>query len=235
MKELFWKKKGSPTKLFVTVRKSIFDKIVIHHPMQFFWSRNFLKKRVLLGVLSVLWDKKVSRKSRDIPLPAIKNSDKSKFLKNEGFPYKVLRYCEKINFRQNRDTLSYAIFIILKFSETKRSPYKIFWYCETKSFRDKIVIPLFCIKTFDTTNFLKHRIVPLRNFPALWDKKISTVNNDNPLLSFKTSDTRVFLEDRESPYWNFRYWEKNNFRQNRDTSSYASFLIQKFSETKGSS
>ena len=92
------------------------------------------------------------------------------------------------------------------------------------------MIPLFCIKTFVTRKFLNHRIVPVRSFPALWDKKISTVNIDNPLLSFKISDTRILLEDRDSPFWNFWYCEKNNFRQKRDTSSYASFLIQKFSE-----
>ena len=86
------------------------------------------------------------------------------------------------------------------------------------------MIPLFCIKTFDTRKFHKHRVVPLRNFPALWDKKFSTVNNDNPLLSFKISDTRNFLKGRESPYKNFRYCEKNNFRQNRDTPSYAIFF-----------
>ena len=103
-KRNFWKKKGSPTKVFGTVRKSIFDEIVIHHLMHFFYSRKFLKKRVLLGALPVLWDKKVSRESRDIPLLAIKISDKRKFLKDEGFPYKILRYCERINFRQSRDT-----------------------------------------------------------------------------------------------------------------------------------
>ena len=116
----------------------------------------------------------------------------------------------------------------------KGPPYEIFWYCETKKFRHKIVIPLFCIKTFDTREFHKHRVFPLRNFPALWDKKFSTVNNDNPLLSFKISETRNFMEGRESPYKNFRYCEKNNFRQNRDPPSYAIFFDPEFSETKES-
>ena len=84
--------------------------------------------------------------------------------------------------------------------------------------------PLFCIKSFDTRKFLKPRVVTLRNFPALWEKKFSTVNNDNPLLSFKISDTRNFLKDRESPYEFFLYCEKNNFRQIRDTPSYAIFI-----------
>ena len=106
----------------------------------------------------------------------------------------------------------------------KRAPYEIFWYCETNKFRHKIVIPLFCIKIFDTRKFPKHRVVPLRNFPALWDKKFSTLNNDNPLLSFKISDTRNFLKGRESPYKIFRYCEKNNFRQSHDTPSYAIFF-----------
>ena len=84
--------------------------------------------------------------------------------------------------------------------------------------------PLFCIKSFDTRKFLKPRVVPLRNFPALWEKKFSTVNNDYPLLSFKISDTRNFLKDWESPYECFLYCEKNNFRQIRDTPSYAIFF-----------
>ena len=62
------------------------------------------------------------------------------FLKKEGFPNKIFWYCEKINFRQTRDTPSYAIFLIQKFSETQGSPYDFFWYCEAKKFREKIVI-----------------------------------------------------------------------------------------------
>ena len=37
-----------------------------------------------------------------------------------------------------------------------------------------------------------------------------------------------------STYEIFRYCEKFKCRQNRDTPAYAIFLIQKFSETKGS-
>ena len=142
--------KGSPTKFFGTVRKSISDKIVIHHLMQFF---------------------------QDIF-----------FLKHKDPPTKIL------------GTVRQKI-------------------CDTKSWS-----PFFCIKSFHTTKFLKHRILPLRNFPALWDKKISTVLNDNPLLSFKISDTRIFLRDRKSPYENFLYCEKSNFRQIRDTPSCAIFF-----------
>ena len=109
-------KKGSPTKVFGTVRKSIFDKIVIHHLMQFLYSRKFLKKRVLLGVLPVLWDKKASRESRDISLLAIKISDKRKFWKMKGSPTKLFGTVRKLFFRQNCDTPSYAIFLIQKFS-----------------------------------------------------------------------------------------------------------------------
>ena len=58
----------------------------------------------------------------------------------KGSTYEIFRYCEKINFRQNRDTPSYAIFLVQKFSETQGSPYEIFRYCETKKFREKVVI-----------------------------------------------------------------------------------------------
>ena len=85
----------------------------------FFIPEFFLKKRAPLGVFSIVWDKNVLRESRDIPLLAIKSFDNRKYMKNEGFPYEVFRYCEKINFRQNRDTPSYAIFLIQKFSEKK--------------------------------------------------------------------------------------------------------------------
>ena len=76
----------------------------------FFNPEIFWKERVLLGTFSVLWDKKVSRESCDFPLLSIKCFDKRTFLKNEGFSYENFRYSEKINFRQNRDTLSYANF-----------------------------------------------------------------------------------------------------------------------------
>ena len=103
----------------------------------FFKPESFWKTRVPLRSFLVLWDKKTSRESRDISLLSKKFFDKRNFLKNEGFPYKIFRYCEKINFRQNCDTPSYAIFLNQKFSETQASSYYFFKYCETKSFERK--------------------------------------------------------------------------------------------------
>ena len=95
-----------------------------------------------------MWEKDVSRESRDIPLLAIKTFDKRKVLKIERFPYEIFRYCEKINFRQNGDTPSYAIFLIQNFYETQWSPYEVFRNCETKKFREKILISHFYPKNF---------------------------------------------------------------------------------------
>ena len=103
-KRKFLKIEGFPYKILRYCERINFRQSRDTPLMQFFYSRKFLKKRVLLGALPVLWDKKVSRESRDIPLLAIKISDKRKLLKDEGFPYKILRYCERINFRQSRDT-----------------------------------------------------------------------------------------------------------------------------------
>ena len=67
----------------------------------------------------VLRDKKISGEGRDIPFLSMNFFDKSIFLKNEGFPYELFRYCEKINFRQNRDTPSYAFFYSTVFPKHK--------------------------------------------------------------------------------------------------------------------
>ena len=89
----------------------------------FFNPESFSNRRVTLGLFSLVWDKKGSRESRDIPLLPINFFDKRIFLKNEWFPYEVFRYCEKIIIRQICDTLSYAIFLNQKVSETQASPY----------------------------------------------------------------------------------------------------------------
>ena len=139
--EFFWETESPPTKIFCTVRKTTFDKFVIHHLVLFFSDPElFWNKRVPLRLFSVLRDEKISRENRNIPFLSIKFFDKRNFLRNKGFPYEIFRYCEKINFRQNRDTPSYEIFLIHTFSETQGSPYENFRYCETKKFREKIVI-----------------------------------------------------------------------------------------------
>ena len=114
----------------------------------FFIPEIFLKKTVPLGVFLIVWDKNVSREGRDIPLLAIKSFDNRKYMKNEGFPYEVFRYCEKINFRRNCDTSSYAIFLIQKFSEKKGPPRNFFGTVRQKSFERKSWYPLPSHKIF---------------------------------------------------------------------------------------
>ena len=105
----------------------------------FFKPDIFWMTSVPLLIFSVLWDKKVSRESRDFPLLAIKMFDKRKVLKNERFSFEKFRYCEKINFRQNRDTTSYAIYLFQKFSE-KKGPTRSFFGTVRQKFREKVVI-----------------------------------------------------------------------------------------------
>ena len=233
-KRTFPKTEGIPYEIFRYCEKVNFRQNRGTTSYAIYLIRKFSEKEGPPRIFSVVWDKEVSRESRNISLLAIKNFDKRIFCENCRNPLQNFAVLWEKQFSTKSWYTFLCNFLNPETFWNKSVPYKTFWYYETKKFRDKTVIPLFCIKSFDTRNFLKHRIVLLQNFPALWDKKISTVNNDNPLLSFKISDTRNFLEDRESPYWNFRYCEKNNNLQNRDTSSYASFLIQKFSETKES-
>ena len=89
----------------------------------FFNPEVFSNKRVTLRIFSVLSDKKFSSGNRDIPFLSIKFFDERVFLKNEGFPYEIFRYCDKIIIWHNCDTPSYAIFLIQKLSETQASPY----------------------------------------------------------------------------------------------------------------
>ena len=163
--------------------------------MQFLYSRKFLKKRVLLGVLPVLWDKKVSRESRDIPLLAIKISDKRIFCESCRNPLQNLAVLWENQFSTKSWYTSYAIFLIQKFSGKR---------------------------------------VRLGMFSVLWDKKVSRKSRDFPLLSRNFFDKGNFQKKEGFPYEVFRYSEKINFRQNRDTPSYAIFLTQNFSHLKGS-
>ena len=148
IKEVFWKKKGSPRKFLGTVRKQIFDKIVIHHLMEFFNPEIFWNTSVPLLTFSVLSDKKTAREILDIPFLSIKLFDKRTFLKTEGVPYEIFWYCEKINFRQNLDTPSYAISLFQKFSEKRvlLGVLSVLW--DKKVSRESRDIPLLAIKSF---------------------------------------------------------------------------------------
>ena len=73
-------------------------------------------------------------------------------------------------------------------------------------------IPLLCIRFFDTQNFLKHWMVPLRIFSVLWDKKFSPeilVTPPPPLLSITFFHTRNFLKHRKGSLQSFLVlWDK---------------------------
>ena len=69
-KTAFLKTEGIPYEIFRTVRKSLFDKIVIYYLIKIS-IQNFPEKKVPLGFSSVLWDKNFERKSW-YPLPSHK-------------------------------------------------------------------------------------------------------------------------------------------------------------------
>ena len=129
---------------------------------------------VPLGIFSVPWDKKVSRESRDIPLLSINFFDKRFFLKNEGSPYEFFRYCEKINFRQNRDTPSYAIFFNPEFFWNPRVPLRIFSVLWGKISERKSWYPLPIHNFFRIKKFSEKWRVPLRIFSVLWENQFPT-------------------------------------------------------------
>ena len=146
--EIFWKTESPLTEILGTVRKTTFDKIVIHHLMQVFWSWNFLKQKspptIFFGTVR---QKSFERKSCYPPL-AIKIFDKRTFLKTKGIPYEVFWYCEKINIRQNRDTTSYAIYLMRKFSEKKGPPRSFLCSVRQRSFERKSWYPPTSHKNF---------------------------------------------------------------------------------------
>ena len=163
--EIFWKTESPLTEILGTVRKTTFDKIVIHHLMQVFWSWNFLKQKspptIFFGTVR---QKSFERKSCYPPPLAIKIFDKRTFLKTKGIPYEVFWYCEKINIRQNRDTTSYAIYLMRKFSE-KNVPLGVFYVVWDKEVsRESRDIPPPVIKVFDKRTFLKTEGIPYEVF-----------------------------------------------------------------------
>ena len=93
--------------------------------------------------------------------------------------------------------------------------------------------PLLSMDSFDTRKNLKHRRVPLWNFPALWDKKRFDRPSWNlPLLSTNVSETGKFLYYRRFPSRIFCF---GPVRQKNSTKPWCSpsliwiFLIPEFS------
>ena len=79
-----------------------------------------------------------------------------------------------------------------------------------------LIHKLFRYRTFSETQI---RRVPLRNFSALWDKKLLTKNRDTPppLLYINFFDTRNFLKQRRVHLRSFSVMWENKFSiENRD-------------------
>ena len=99
-------RKGSPTKLFGTVRQKDFEGKRDNPPppilsKNFLHNRNFLKHRKIpVRSFSALWDKKFSTENRDAFLLCKKIFDTRFFLNAEGFPYEFYRHCETKNFHR---------------------------------------------------------------------------------------------------------------------------------------
>ena len=163
----------------------------------FFKTESFWNTSVPLLIFSVLWDKKVSRKSRDLPLLALKTFEKRKVLKIERFPCEIFRYCEKINFRQNGDTPSYAIFLIQNFYETQGSPYEVFRYCETKKFREKVVISHFYPKNFSIKEIFWKMKGSLKKIFGTVRKPIFDKMVIHHLMQF--FEPRIFMKHKDPP------------------------------------
>ena len=166
--EIFWKQKGSFTKLFVSV---LWDKKFRQNRdsppslcMKIFDKRIFLKHQsVLQWNISVQWDKNFDGKSWYSPPPPYPNFfDNGNYCNSKGFPYGNFRHCETKNFRRKILILPPPLLSInfiatgsfLKHS-TEGFTYQIFRHCETKKIRQKIEnrdITLWSIKFFDTWN-----------------------------------------------------------------------------------
>ena len=165
------------------------------YPSKFPIPENFWKTESPLRNFSVLWENHFSTKSWCSILCNFCNPE---FFWNKRVHrrvFSVLR--DKRVSRENRDIPFLSIkFSIKEVSEKWRLPLWTFSVLWENQFPTKSWYTILC--NFFIPQFFWNTRIHLRKFPALWDKKISTVINDNPLLSFKISDTRSFLKDRES-------------------------------------
>ena len=95
-------------------------------------------------------------------------------------------------------------------------PYEIFRYCETKTLtkiRDKLAL-LLSQTICETRKFLKHRLLQIRNFWTLWDKKLVAENSDIPFLCVIFFRYLTFSETEEGSPTKFfatvrqKIWQK---------------------------
>ena len=127
------------------LRKSWYFPLLLFHKL--FRYQKFSEtqhRRVPVRNVSVLWDKKFSRKCRDITLWSIIFFDTRNYWKTKVFPYGHIRHCEtKIFLAEIFDTpsfLSISFFATRSFVKhsTQGFLYEMFRYWETKNFRRKI-------------------------------------------------------------------------------------------------
>ena len=182
------------------------------------------------------------------PLLSINFLATGSFLKHsaEGFNYEIFQHCETKSFRRKililpPPPLSINFFATGNFLKhsTEGFPYEIFRHCETKGFRGKILMPPPLIhKLFRYRKFSERqqRRVHMGNFLAMWDKKISTENLDNPLPPpsypqtfslpeifwntapkgsstkyFGTVRQKIFDGNRYISLWSMKFFDTRNF------------------------
>ena len=157
-------------------------------------------RRVPLQSFSALWDNRLSTESRDIPLFGIKFCGFRTFLRHRRVSLRndsVLR--DKTILTENRDNapppLIHKLFRFRNFlkKSTQGFPYEVFRNCGTKILNRKTcysLIPLptplpLSMKIFDTRKIVKHRRVPIGDFPVLRDKKKFEIQTSHNLVNQK--------------------------------------------------
>ena len=193
-------------KYFNTVRQKLRRKIVILPRLlsKIFRDQKLVKhQKIPLRNFSALWDKKFSIENLETPPPPPLLS---------------------INF--------FATGKFLKYS-TEGFTYQIYRHCETKNFRRKKVIPLVCIKFFDTPNFLKHRrdaheyfqdcetknfrrknVIPPSMHKFFRYPKFSETFKGCPRNFLPLWDQKFSAEKRDTPFFIHIFFETKNFLKN---------------------
>ena len=203
--------KGSPTKIFGTVREQIFYRKSWYSPHRhkvFRYPKLMKHWRVPLQKFSALWGKKFSTEDLDTPTPHPTHPPPHplihKLFRYQKFSETQIRRVPLRNFSALWDKktfdkeswyspspLIHKIFRHQKLCETKKgSPTKFFGTVREQIFYRKSWSSPHRHKRFRYQKFSETQTGPRRNFSALWDKKNSTKNRDITLWSIKSFDTR---------------------------------------------
>ena len=177
--------RGSPTKIFATVRQKIFDSKswysrtprLIHKLFRYRKFSETQHRRIPLRNFSALWDKKVLTENRDTPHPllSINFLDTRTFVKQKGPLMKFFGPVRQKIFGKIMmpPSHSYAWKFSIQefFLKHRRGLLRKFSVLWDKNFRHKIVIsPSDAKNFFDNRNFPTHWIVPHQYFSVPWDK-----------------------------------------------------------------